>query len=95
VKNKYNQKWVAKLINKEKWAITLGQTTYYSCPRYEVSREWEWHEDYHKKQWKDAGAIKFVLIYLWYTLRYGYSHNPYEMAADAYVKCQLGGYNAK
>lgn len=47
------------------YAITLGQTTYYSCYAYQVSDKWRKHEDEHKKQWKEDGKIKFTSRYLW------------------------------
>jgi hypothetical protein len=62
----YNQKWVLRFaMGKPKWAITLGQQTFYSCAADEVSFFWKLHEDYHKKQWRREGYIWFPLQYIW------------------------------
>lgn len=81
--DKYNQRWVMLLAQDgcASWAVTLGQTTYYSCPETEVDAAWHRHEDKHKEQWRRDGRILFALKYLWYTLRYGYLDNPYEIEA--------------
>jgi hypothetical protein len=86
--DKYNH-WIAKVVlflNKRRgWsnaAITIGQTSYYSCDQSLVSPSWHRHEDEHKKQWKHNGWIKFTFLYLWYSLRYGYYNNPLEVEAE-------------
>lgn len=84
--NKYNH-WIAKFVlflNRSRWdecAITLGQTSYFSCGEKDVDEAWHRHEDEHKKQWKRDGLIWFTIRYLWWSLRYGYENNPYEVAA--------------
>lgn len=86
--DKYNQRWVMALAPKgePRWAITIGQTAYYSCPESEVDPAWRAHEDEHKRQWRDEGRVVFSLKYLWWQLRYGYRDNPYEVAARAAEK---------
>jgi len=79
--DKYNQIWVAKLFNKPRWAITIGQVTFYSVPYLDVNHAWERHENKHKEQWKREGLIKFAVKYLWYQIRYGYQNNPFEIEA--------------
>lgn len=83
--DKYSQKWTMLLARKgnSNNAVTIGQTTYYSAPRQEVDRLplWRRHEEWHKKQWRDDGRIKFIFKYLWYQIRYGYYANPYEIEA--------------
>ena len=39
------------------------------------------HEDIHLNQIKKDGAIKFSIKYAYYSLRYGYINNPYEIEA--------------
>jgi hypothetical protein len=84
--DKYNH-WFAKLlakINKSKgYAITFGQTAYYSVSKERVEADPKWiaHENQHKKQYKDEGFIKFIIKYLYYSIRYGYKDNPYEVEA--------------
>jgi hypothetical protein len=84
--DRYNQKWVHIVghiagAGKEDFAITLGQTTYFTCPENMVSPSWHRHEDTHKEQWAQEGAAMFTLKYLWYSLRCGYKQNPFEVMA--------------
>ena len=65
------------------WAITLDQTTYYSCDEAEVSRGWQAHEDCHKKQWARDGRLKFLARYIWQLFRVGYVNIDYEIEARA------------
>ncbi len=67
--DKYNH-WIGKLASRlfnhgSPYAITLGQTTYYSCDKSRVSPHWKIHEDIHKRQWKRDGKFKFAIRYLW------------------------------
>lgn len=85
MKDKYNSrlaKLVAWLNRWEQAAITLGQTTYYSCPVEQVDVGWRRHEDKHKEQWARDGKLLFAIKYLWWSIRYGYKANPYEVEAD-------------
>lgn len=79
--DKYNQKWVKWLFKKDRWAITLGQTSYFTVAESEVGEQWHVHEDAHKMQWRTEGRIKFLCKYLFYQLKYGYENNPYEVEA--------------
>jgi len=82
--DKYNS-WIAKLARpigcKDEWAITLGQTTYYSCDESEVTPGWRAHENQHKMQWRRDGKVKFLFRYLWQALAKGYLHIDYEIEA--------------
>lgn len=62
-------------------AITLGQTAYYSCEKKVVDERWRCHEDAHKDQWAELGAIKYITLYLLFLIRYGYEKNPFEIEA--------------
>jgi hypothetical protein len=89
--DKYNH-WLGKffgLINGQKrFAITLGQTTYYSVSEETIGPAWRFHEDWHKYQWAMDGVIKFSLLYVWYLIRYGYYDNPYEVEAREMERSQ-------
>ena len=76
-------KFLAFINRSKRYAITLGQTAYYSVSKEEVETNPKWiaHENHHKVQWKRDGIIKFALKYLWYQIRYGYKNNPYEVEA--------------
>jgi len=39
------------------------------------------HEEVHMAQHKQHGKVKFLILYSWYTLRYGYWNNPFEIEA--------------
>ncbi len=90
--DKYNCK-VVRWLGRRKgypngYAITIGQTTYYSAPEAEVRRDVSWmaHEDRHKWQWREEGFFRFLVMYLWYSYIFGYNENPYEMDARAAAK---------
>ena len=42
---------------------------------------WVRHEVCHVQQWKRDGIFLFFFQYIWYSLRYGYRNNPYEIEA--------------
>jgi len=65
-------------------AIVFGKTIYL----YKVSRQqllanqpYLRHELAHVIQWHWEGCARFLLKYIWYTIRYGYRNNPYEVEA--------------
>ena len=80
--------WLGKLIgwfnDEELYAVTLGQTTYYSCPFWAVYDRpwWKLHEDKHKEQWKRIGRIRFACSYIWQNLTVGYHKNKWEIEAN-------------
>lgn len=83
--DKYNH-WIAKIIRffNPSWtecAITIGQTTYFTCNADEVDAAWHAHEDEHKKQWARDGWVVFIFNYLRWSAMYGYENNPYETDA--------------
>ena len=84
--DKYDH-WLPKLFMKfnhaPNWAVTIGQTTYYSVTPMYVAPSWRRHEDTHKKQWADEGFFKFLLKYLFFNITRGYMNNPYEIEARA------------
>lgn len=51
---------------------------------------WSWlqelirHETIHIHQMQTDGLFKFYIKYMYYTIRYGYDNNPYEI--EAYAK---------
>lgn len=85
--NKYNH-WLGKLFLKlfgakteTSYAVTIGQTTYYSCSKDETNLRWRKHEDCHKMQWKRDGRWTFFWTYLWQQLMG--RQNKYEAEARA------------
>ena len=65
------------------YAVTLGQTAYYTCDESKVSGHWRAHEDQHKVQWAKEGKIKFLSRYIWQLITKGYSNIDYEIEARA------------
>ena len=81
--DKYNCKWVM-LFNPDKktdYAITLGQTTYYSCDKTKVTVDWRAHEDCHKKQFKKYTVVGFLVLYAYHYLRLRIVHRMNHRAA--------------
>jgi len=39
------------------------------------------HESVHVEQYKRLGTIKFLAMYLYYSIKYGYEKNPLEVEA--------------
>lgn len=42
---------------------------------------WVKHEMVHVEQYRRHGILKFLLLYSWYSLKYGYTNNPFEIEA--------------
>lgn len=101
--NRYHSKfaWVVGLfnLNPSYYAVTIGQTTYYSCDKASVDNRphWRCHEDRHKDQYTEIGSTtKFLRKYIWATLTKGYKNNPYEIDARAHeADWRLPGYKQK
>jgi hypothetical protein len=80
--------WLARIFlvfhpNSVNYAVTLGQTAYFSCPSEAVDTAWHAHEDKHKEQYRRLGISGFLVRYFWYSARYGYARNPLEVEAEA------------
>jgi hypothetical protein len=55
--------------------------TIYLMPGYEDNEQLIRHEVAHLDQIERDGRVLFTIKYLWWTLRYGYWNNPYEVEA--------------
>ena len=72
------------LVNgKKRYAVTFGQTTYYSVSEEAVNQSatWRLHENWHKEQYAKEGFFTFLVKYIYYSIRYGYHNNPFEVEA--------------
>jgi hypothetical protein len=84
--DKYNH-WIGKIFgffnNSKEYAVTFGQTTYYSCDKFIVDKApwWKVHEDEHKKQYTTDGWFVFLYRYIWQGLTKGYLSIDYEIEA--------------
>lgn len=78
MKIKYNS-WVTKFLPKSIKAITLWKTIHVRASI--ASETLLRHEKQHIVQWETHGFIKFIILYLWYSIQYGYYNNPFEVEA--------------
>ena len=85
--DKYNH-WLGRLFslifyNGKPYAVTLGQTTYYSGPSTDVSPQWRRHEDEHKKQWARHGKARFLSRYIWQWITRNFNHDRIDYEIEA------------
>jgi hypothetical protein len=65
-------------------ALVLGHTIHLhniSPEAFKASPGWVKHELQHVEQFKRLGFVRFLLVYAWYSLIYGYFNNPLEKEA--------------
>lgn len=62
-------------------AITLPPWGVYALAEHLDDERLQRHEQAHWEQALRMGTPKFYAKYLWYSLRYGYFHNPMEVEA--------------
>ena len=75
-------KWMRPFLPKKFVAITLsGTLCYYRTEDHLADESLRVHESVHARQYRENGWFKFVFLYCWYTLRYGYWKNPMEAEA--------------
>ena len=55
----------------------------YMAPGYETHEALIRHERKHLEQMQQDGKVLYAIKYAWWTLRYGYRMNPYEVEARA------------
>lgn len=65
-------------------AIVFGKTIYlYKIRKDEILKNIPYlrHEVMHVLQYQREGLVRFWLKYLWYSIRFGYRQNPFEIEA--------------
>ena len=62
----------------ENWAITLYPFIFY---RFFPTFSMRCHEFIHVKQIQEEGFFKFYIKWAFWTFRYGYQNNPFELEA--------------
>jgi hypothetical protein len=82
------QSWIAKFaawkLEAESCAIVIWDTIYlHKATAQELKQNTSWykHELVHIQQWKQHGFLKFLFLYLFYSAKYGYYNNPFEIEA--------------
>jgi hypothetical protein len=77
--------WLAaKKLRAGKVAMVIGNTIHlYNTSAAEFLKDDRWlkHELAHIEQYKKHGVVKFLALYLWYSIKYGYYNNPFEVEA--------------
>ncbi len=67
-------------------AIVFGKTIYlHKVTKDQIMKNIPYlrHEVAHVLQWQREGYVVFLLKYLWYSVRFGYRQNPFEVEARA------------
>lgn len=74
----------AKKLRASKVAMVIGKTIHLhntSMEEFVNDRRWFKHELAHIEQYQKHGVPKFLTLYLWYSIKYGYYNNPFEVEA--------------
>lgn len=61
--------------------IVMGRNMMFSLPAEKITESLFRHELEHAYQQIREGRLRFYLKYFYYSLRYGYHNNPYEIQA--------------
>jgi hypothetical protein len=82
------QSWIAAIaawkMSAPKIAIVIGRTIHLNNTSREEflgNERWVKHELCHIRQFRRFGFTRFVILYLWESLRKGYYKNKYEVEA--------------
>ena len=73
-------------LNSDKVAIVIGKTIHlHNTERNELlqNKRWLLHELKHIEQFRHYGFLPFIFLYVWESIRHGYTNNKYEMEARA------------
>lgn len=80
--------WIARLaawkLHADKLAIAIGRTIHlHRTGREEFlqNKRWLLHEMIHIDQFRRYGLLRFIVLYLWESLRKGYYNNRFEVEA--------------
>lgn len=87
------QSWLAFLAAKKlranKVALVWGRTIHLhntTAKEFLQNQRWVRHEQVHLEQFQRYGMLRFLLLYTWYSIRFGYYNNPLEIEARAKEK---------
>ncbi len=74
----------AMFLKEDNMAIVIGKTIHlWNASRHDLlkNKKWLQHELIHVQQFKRYGFIRFILLYIFESLRNGYNNNKYEIEA--------------
>jgi hypothetical protein len=76
-------------LNCNKVAIVIGQSIHLHNTKQQeflADKRWLLHELKHLEQFKRYGLMRFIFLYIWESIRHGYTNNKYEIEARAAEK---------
>jgi hypothetical protein len=78
-------KLAARIKKEDRYAVTFGKTIFISCTKEEFFADSSWlrHELTHVEQYKRHGMLRFLALYLVYSVFHEYSEIPFEKEAIA------------
>jgi hypothetical protein len=71
-------------LKAESVAMVIGKTIHLygsSAETFIENETWVRHEIVHLQQFQQLGFIKFLVLYTWYSFKFGYEDNPLEVEA--------------
>ena len=85
VENSKFAKLLAKVKKEKKYAVTFGKTIYISGSKEQFFADSWWlrHELTHVEQYRRHGVLRFLLLYLVYSVIHKYDEIPFEKEAIA------------
>ena len=85
VENSKLAKLAAKIKKENKYAITFGKTIFINGTKEQFFADTGWlrHELTHVQQYKKYGVLRFLALYLVYSVFHKYSEIPFEKEAIA------------
>lgn len=84
IENSFIAKLAARKLKEKAAAVVIGRTVYLwgtDKASFLNNKKWVKHEQEHIKQYRKYGTCFFLMLYLYYSLRYGYYNNPLEVEA--------------
>lgn len=83
VENSRIAKIAARIKGEEKYAVTFGKTIFINCKKEDFFAEswWVRHELTHVQQYKEYGILRFLQLYLAYSIFHDYYDIPFEKEA--------------
>ncbi len=82
--NSFLARIAAKKLKANSVAMVIGNTIHLHNVSRKIFLEderWVRHEMAHIDQYRRYGPVRFLLLYTWYSIKYGYRNNPFEIEA--------------
>jgi hypothetical protein len=82
--NSFLARIAAKKLKANSIAMVIGNTIHLHNVSRKIFLEderWVKHEMAHIDQYRRYGLVRFLLLYTWYSIKYGYRNNLFEIEA--------------